>query len=272
MNNLSPKSAVRARYEQLMYWTSIAWDLACPAKSKGVYVLGYVKSGTNWLCNLLSGALNIPVLESWEYRYPRLGPSIFHMHRILPIESARRRTVYIMRDGRDTVVSYFYQFIREDGTDKKKFEEYLGSRVDFENMRQCLPEFISYTQMISKATADYRTHLSAWQQNRDSYITVRYEDLLADTAGELSRLYLMLTGGAAHPEIISRVVADNNFARVSGRQSGVEDKQAFNRKGIQGDWKNHFSRKAAIAYDQYAGELLMELGYENDPQWASKIP
>jgi len=29
-------------------------------------LLGYMKTGTNWLCHLLASALGIPVLEVWK--------------------------------------------------------------------------------------------------------------------------------------------------------------------------------------------------------------
>lgn len=271
MSDEENKSRLRVRYEQFMYWSSIVWDVIRPGESGSVYVLGYVKSGTNWLCHLLSGALDVPILESWKYRFLRFGPSVYHMHRIIPFDSVRRRTVYMMRDGRDTVVSHYFQLLRQGGVDKKEFERYLGREIGKEDMRENLPDFIRYVQTSRVATVDYRTHLEAWFRNRDRYITVRYEDLLADTAGELSRVVAALTGQPADMDRINAVVKIHDFTRMTGRTMGVEDSSAFVRKGVVGDWKNYFSAEAARVYDDYAGKLLLELGYEDAPDWADKI-
>jgi hypothetical protein len=39
------------------------------------------------------------------------------------------------------------------------------------------------------------------------------------------------------------------------------------RKGIAGDWKNYFSPESAGVFEQYAGDVLCELGYEQNAYW-----
>ena len=52
---------------------------------------------------------------------------------------------------------------------------------------------------------------------------------------------------------------------TKGRERGQEDTRSHFRKGIVGDWVNHFDIAAWRACDEIAGTLLEQLGY--DRQW-----
>ena len=115
---------------------------------------------------------------------------------------------------------------------------------------------------------DYRSHVEEWRRHQEEYVTVRYEELLKDTAAELSRVLLEVTGKAPNADVVSAAVAKNAFAMVTARERGVEDPHSFWRKGVQGDWRTYFSPEAARVFDEYAGDLLVQLGYESDRDWA----
>lgn len=262
------KSAARARYELMLYWSAVAWDVARPGSNKGIYILGYIKSGTNWLSHLVSTATGLPINEVWKFNLPMLKPCVHHMHRFIPIDGVRRRTIYMMRDGRDTLVSAYFHLVREGGPMKISLEHKLGRPICKENIRENLAQFLEVMRTNRTATIDYRSHIEEWKRHRDRYATVRYEDLLADAGGELSRVLHEVTGKTADPARVRDAVARFDFSRITGRSNGKEDDNHFVRKGISGDWRNHFTREAALAFDRYAGDLLRELGYEEDPRWA----
>lgn len=264
--------SMKLMLEHTRYWASIGWDILHGRSSQGIYVLGYVKSGTNWLCHLLSGILGIPILEAWTIRLPALHPCIYHIHRFIPIESVRKRTIYIMRDGRDTLVSYYFHIVRDQGKDKQRAERYIGRPLTFDNIRENLPDFIRYIQNHRYSSVDWRTHIETWQRHRERYVVIRYEDMLADTAGEVSRGIEELTGKRPDAERVRSIVQQQDFRTVTKRERGLQDNNEFMRKGINGDWRNHFSRAAAEKFNEYAGSLLFDLNYESDPDWTSKVP
>lgn len=263
------KSSLRHHYEQAIYWGSIGWDILQRGNSRSVYILGYIKSGTNWLCHLLSSVLGLPILEPWKRQYPSLGPCVFHMHRFLPFKSVRRRTIYLMRDVRDTVVSAYFHAVREGGNFRKEIEKYLGVSITKENIRDNLPGFIRYMQTNHIASTDYRTHIEQWRRHREQYVTLRYEDMLMDVEGHLSRAIQDITGDKPDADKIKHAVSQHDFERVTKRTKGAEDVSSFMRKGISGDWRNYFSAEAARVLDAYAGDLLIELGYEQDHGWVN---
>ena len=96
---------------------------------------------------------------------------------------------------------------------------------------------------------------------------VRYEDLRRNTAGELQRIVLELSGRRLGSEEAVSIAEEFSFERQAGRRPGEEDKRSFLRKGVVGDWRNHFSQEARETFDRYAGSELMLLGYERDRSW-----
>jgi hypothetical protein len=265
------KGGWRARYEQLLYWTAVGWDIVRPGAPQGIYVLGYIKTGTNWLSHLVSTALGLPINEVWKLNLPMLGPCVHHLHRFVPVDAIRERTIYIMRDGRDTLVSAYFHFVRDGGVVKSELERRLGRPVSSDNIRDNLAEFVRLMQISRTATIDYRSHIDKWRQHKHRYATLRYEDLLGDTAGELTRVLAQVTGRPPDVARVANAVAAHDFARVTGRARGTEDRNTFVRKGTSGDWRNYFTPAAASAFDSYAGDVLLELGYEQDPDWASRV-
>jgi hypothetical protein len=109
-----------------------------------------------------------------------------------------------------------------------------------------------------------------WHGRKDA-IHVRYEDLHGDTAGKLQRIVLGLTGERLRLEEATAIAEEFSFERQAGRQPGEENKRSFLRKGLVGDWRNHFSREAKATFDRYAGDGLILLGYERDRTWVEDV-
>lgn len=260
---------ISERFDQANYWTTVLYDALLGRGSRSYYVLGYVRSGTNWLCSLTGDTLGLPVYEPWKEKRPALSPRVFHMHRFLPFRSVRERTIYIMRDGRDTVVSRYFHSLKRDAGWGVEARKHLGFELTADNIRESLPAFIEFLASYNRACADYRTHLSLWLGQ--NYPTVRYEDLLADTEGALTRGLTGLLGRSPDAKRVRDAVEKHDFARKARRKPGTEDRSAYLRKGISSDWKNYFTPAAARAFDDYAGDILIRLGYEKDHSWVHQV-
>lgn len=272
--SIQEKSIVKKRYEQYIYWSSISVDAIRVNNSSSVYVLGYIKSGTNWLCNMISSTLDLPVLEPWNLHWTATKPCVFHMHRFIPLNSIRRRTVYLMRDGRDTLISLYFQLARFSDNQsqmKNEFETQYDKNLTAENIIENLPDFIKYMSNCNIATMDYCIHIENWKKHEDKYITLRYEDMLNDAEKSLSYAISKLTKLPVDSDKIKQAVEANSFQNVTNRKPGEADATSFVRKGISGDWRNYFTAEAAHIYDKYAGKTLLMTGYETDPNWADKI-
>jgi hypothetical protein len=256
------------RRQQFNYWVSTFYAIARGNRSGSYYVVGYPRSGTNWFCNLLSAYSGVQVNEVWKYAIPAFSPRIFHLHRVLPFQTVRSRGVYIMRDGRDTVVSRYFQLLRYPA-EKAAAEKFIGREVTADNLAENLGGFIQFLTTFSGSSADWRQHIRKW--SRHDYNTIRYEELSRDPEEALARALKRLTGADPDMVRVRQAVEENRFAKVSSRKLGVENKTDHFRKGVVGDWRNHFTAADARAFDAYAGEELVLAGYEKDRSWPDRI-
>lgn len=67
---------------------------------------------------------------------------------------------------------------------------------------------------------------------------------------------------------LARIVDRKSFRRLSGgRAKGQENLKSHYRKGVPGDWANHFDSDLTALFKERHGELLIRLGYETDLHW-----
>jgi hypothetical protein len=111
--------------------------------------------------------------------------------------------------------------------------------------------------------------------NRPGVVWVRYADGLADGEAELTRIVRTL-GLPFDPERVRDAVQRNHFSNAARardgrpRQPGEAEPGEFERKGIAGDWRNHFDRRACELIQRYEGWTLRVLGYEPDASWIER--
>lgn len=67
---------------------------------------------------------------------------------------------------------------------------------------------------------------------------------------------------------LARILEKKSFQRLSGgRSKGEENVKSHYRKGVPGDWANHFTEDLKTAFKNRYGDLLVRLGYETDHNW-----
>lgn len=157
------------------------------------------------------------------------------------------RIISTSRDGRDCYVSLWFHLYPE--RDPMAAE----NRTDFIGRIQ--GHATTWRDTMAKFQKDAAEHPG-------QHFAIRYETLLEDAEGEMIRLFQWF-GCDAAPETVAEVVARNAFSVLSGgRSPGEADAKSFLRKGIAGDWKNHFDEECDKLYREVAGEALAAAGYE----------
>lgn len=260
-------SAETTRHIALRYGDALDMRLGC----------GFPKSGTVWLCQLMGTYLGVPYPRN--YRLPIAMASVVHTH--WKYDARFPPTAYITRDGRDVMVSMYFYYTRAlvlaKSPQRKKslrelFDKLYGPRFDPEDSRGNMARFIEHELARPRAThgVTWHDHIADWWDRPQVHHTT-YEALLADTNQEFGRLMGQMTEESVDPTRVEAAVSRFAFRSSTGRGQGHEDRSSFLRKGVAGDWRNHFDREAAEIFDSIAGDALVTLGYEPDRDWIKNV-
>src|SRR5690606_18169850 len=64
------------------------------------------------------------------------------------------------------------------------------------------------------------------------------------------------------------ILEKKSFSRLAGgRKRGQENVKSHYRKGVPGDWKNHFTEAHIRHFKESYNHVLVKLGYETDANW-----
>ena len=247
----------------------------------------YPRSGGTWLGQMLSAYLDIPFPRN---TFPVFRTSVVHGH-FLPFQKAERihRIVWLVRDGRDVMVSMYYHSLlpNEENIKHPKDLNYFRKKLGFRDVHDIgnnLPAFMEFLCGDRPSRFTRFSHEGNWGDfNRKwhdytdisavsgNIIRTSYEELLRNTGDTLAGIIGGLSGAPVDADRIRRVAEQFRFSRQTRRKPGVEDRTAFRRKGISGDWRNVFTREAAEVFDHYYGDSLIMLGYEPDRRWVETL-
>ncbi len=187
------------------------------------------------------------------------------------------KVIHIVRDGRDVAVSTMHhrwnQAEDRGGNTRITLEQaakreayYKDPQALLKTGERVFPEgwlenyAAKWCANVSKTVKDGPVLLGA------NYREVRYEDLLEKPEEEVKRL-LEFLGADASERSVRRCVSAASFEKLArGRKRGQEAASFF-RKGIAGDWKNVFTEQDKQYFKAVAGDLLIELGYEENNDW-----
>ena len=168
------------------------------------------------------------------------------------------RAFFVMRDPRDVVVSLYFSL--------KVSHPEVGAVSERREKLNRLDEEAGLCALIDGvARRGELGALRSWAKlapEDKELATFRYEDLTdSNQFATWQRLF-------AHcdiriPDAVLRDLLErNSFAVLTrGRERGVEDVQAHLRKGVAGDWKNHFTPAVEKKFRDVTGTLVEELGY-----------
>lgn len=196
------------------------------------------------------------------------GQAVHEMHRIYPDAFL----IYIVRDGRDTLVSHRFQnFI--DGTQflsssDLKLRDAFSKNPDY---------FLSGKQSIFTSQA-LESMSKSWVENvtqtdqlgrqlyGERYFSLRYEDLLARPYEMLSKVWTFL---GVNPETLeSRVLEEMAQNPDAAWQSAkAPEVAAALEKGKTGSWKQFFTAADKSKFKEIAGSTLVAWGYEPNLDW-----
>lgn len=246
-----------------------------------LFVAGLPKSGTTWLERMVSsfpGFAHVLIPEatvhelatggSHDYELPEgvfrrfdraLALTKMHVHgsphnaRVLRASGVRYVVLY--RDLRDVVVSNYFYVSRTPQHPEFPIYRRLGVEEALALFAlRTLPAYVAWVR--------------SWHENRDPErsLEIRYERMVEDPLGTLVRVARLFELGADDAEL-TRIVEEHSFRRLSGGREAGQASRSFFRRGVAGDWRNHFTPALVSLYKAVIGDFLVEFGYEPDLEW-----
>ena len=242
------------------------------------YVSEFPRSGGTWLANMLANYLQCA--SPGVSIFPIGCRAVLHNH--WKYHPRLKRVVYLVRDGRDVAVSlYFYRLraLRNPGSSGHAlnagiFREVLGEGYDPDDTIRNLGRMIEYDYTHSSGAGRYNwaQHVTMWvgDEPRPQVCYMKYEGLIADTIAAVTECLRHMAGKEPDPRLVARSVEHYSMASLTGRKPGEEDRGSFVRKGVAGDWRNHFTRQTAEMFNELAGPVLVKAGYEPGLDWVDR--
>ena len=237
-----------------------SWAISRFAKWPVAHVIGFPKSGTTWVTQLVSAATELPYYR--DTIWPVIGPAVLHGHSVP--DAGRPKTICVVRDCRDVMVSLYFHRLNEKGMDDPTLQT-----QDY--VRNNLADFIiEEAQRPKSVSVGWGTYYKPIFSGKVKNIpTIKYENLLNDTFGELTPAMEKALIPFDSNKLEEGIKYFSFKAAVNKTKNNRE--QRFLRKGVAGDWCNYFNKRTARVVHELFGDAMAALGYENDNTWTKQI-
>jgi glycosyltransferase involved in cell wall biosynthesis len=246
-----------------------------------ILLASYPKSGNNWARFLIASVVFPDKEVGWDNIEKLIfdpsvtvqrdfvrarRPRVIRTH--FPFDPRFRKVICIVRDPRDIVLSQYHYWrkvrrIEDDYPIERFVDMFLAGD-------------------LTRKTGSWGENVGSWLATRyrdPGFLLLRYEDLLADTARELTRV-AKFAGFSSDPELIARAVEHSSARKMrekekkEGQQSNLmkESRQdlPFVRAAKSGGWRKDLPEAQVARIESAWGDLMVCLGYElvtrgNDP-------
>jgi hypothetical protein len=248
-----------------------------------VFIVTYPKCGTTWCQQIVklirgngidTGHVSdvLPWLErvgnafSMAMQSPRSFKSHLPYHAMPGGEPAKSaaKYIYVTRNPKDAAVSFYYHHLRIhlflfDGDWNSFFELFMKGEVQY---------------------GSWFDHNLEWWQHRgaDNIMIIKFEDMLADLRGCVEKIAQFI-GHQIDDNMIDHITEQCTFDGMKANPLADPDEYKFNnllikdyfikpgstsffRKGVVGDWRNHFSDEQSSRLDEEYAKRMDGSGLE----------
>jgi hypothetical protein len=238
------------------------------------FIVSYPRSGNTWtrflIANLLFAGHEvsfanierlIPDAEALSSRYMKrvCSPRVIKTHQYF--DHRYPKVLYIARDPRDVLVSYYH------------FSRKYRHIADDYPLEQYVHGVVSGTLHVT-AWGTWAENVGTWlaaRHGRQTFLLLRYEDMMADTETELAKAARFF-GVDASAEQLRRAIENSSAERLREleKKEGGEWVATKNKRSdipmigsaVTGKWKAVLPEAAVAEIESAWGNLMAQLGYE----------
>ena len=167
------------------------------------------------------------------------------------------RAFFVSRDPRDIVVSWYFSAARSHPTRSNSSLQQTRDQLVALGEEEGLIFTIRRLKYYGLFDA-----LRSWvDADQEGVLLVRYEDLIGVDADRWWEQLLEHCDVPLGPGERRALLARYSFQKLSGREPGDEDPASKLRKGIAGDWRNHFTPTVREVFADITSDLATRIGY-----------
>lgn len=173
-------------------------------------------------------------------------------------DSTYPKVIYLVRDPRDIVISYYYHHLK-----------YTGEKISFS-------EFFDRSLKGNIWPGRWDSNIESWLDNQEKvkngFLLVKYEDLLQETAKEAHRIMNFLNLDRTEQEVNEAVnwasfdnmkaLEQKQQSHLNGDSPYVNKNMPFVREGKVNKWKSVLSKEQQQQINQTFDKTLTRLGYK----------
>lgn len=181
--------------------------------------------------------------QRWAEKSPRNVQALDYIFRSFP----KARFIHVIRDGRDVACS-LRTFPRHEVVE--------GELVPLETRNPLEPGIERWVSDIA-AALPYRSD--------PRYLEIRYEDVVANTRETIAKV-LEFVGEPWDEGVLRHAEVESSSRDVTKFPQNPEAKKPVTDESI-GRWKRDLTPDEREVFNELAGGLLVEMGYENSSDW-----
>lgn len=195
------------------------------------------------------------------------GEAVRRAHAVYP----DARLIYILRDGRDTILSHRFQSFIDSAQhlsaqDLQLRDEFARQPQPFLRGEKSIFTPKGFLRAVEEWVENVETTISLGRElYGDRFLIVRYEDLLANAWIEMQKVWQFLGVSAIKPDLemaLQAEMQENPDADWQNKKAG-QIAQLL-RKGQSGSWRELFTPQEKALFLEKAGATLQTWGYLTD--------
>lgn len=180
--------------------------------------------------------------------------------------TTRIKYIYVARNPKDVCVSFWYF----SQSQIQKFSPGNDSSIPWETFFSDFFDVKSFGSIYG----GWMNHVLGWWKHRSepNILFIKYEDMKREPKKTVQTMAEFMMGVEnVTQELVEEVVHKSSFSSMwddptinKRKKEGASVGVTFLRKGIIGDWKNHFTAEQNAKFEEKVGKVLKENGLEFD--------